>query len=319
MDVPYLLFLCLGTPLAFFLVALLGIILASMATSFSQTRRQYASAGQFVDKYDERLIKEMQEKDGLSRAAAMARLAARPIYATDRAMFTWFAVITFAVTLWLLLNAPGQKNAFFLFLFLSVIGGALIAYILQRYNGLVDLDIVETALSKNPRVASIADITIFGFFAAAVLVGMTAAWVGAPPARNGRPVEVAQADVGKKSLVPKATATPAATAAVGADGLPAGSPARGKAVFNGPGTCNACHSIVKDQKLVGPSLSGVWAAAATRKPGMSAKDYVRESIVNPSAFVVDGYPAGVMPAAFGESLSKQQLADLLAYLENDLK
>lgn len=318
MDVPYLLFLCLGTPMVFFLVAVLGVVLASLSTSFSKTRRQYATVGQFVDQYDERLIKEMQLKDKLSREAAIARLAARPIYADDRRLFLWFSIITFAVTLWLLLNSPGQKNVFFLFMFLSVIGGAAIAYILQRYNGLVDLDLVEKLESNDPRIASIPDITVFGFFAAAMLVAILAAWVAAPPARNGRPIEASQADAGKKVLVAKATATPAA-AAVGADGLPVGSPARGKAVFNGPGTCNACHSTVKDQKLVGPSLAGAWTAAATRKPGMSAKDYVRESIVSPGAFVVDGYPAGVMPATFGESLSKQQLADLLAYLENDLK
>ncbi|MCW1970978.1 MAG: c-type cytochrome [Anaerolineae bacterium] len=318
MDVPYLLFLCLGTPMVFFLVAVMGVVLASLSTSFSKTRRQYAPAGQFVDQFDERLIKEMQLKDKLSREAAIARLAARPIYADDRSLFLWFSIITFAVTLWLLLNSPGEKNVFFLFMFLSVIGGAAIAYILQRYNGLVDLDLVEKLEGNDPRLASIPDITVFGFFAAAMMVAILAAWVAAPPARNGRPIESAQANAGKKVLVAKATATPVA-AAVGADGLPVGSPARGKVVFNGPGTCNACHSIVKDQKLVGPSLAGAWAAAATRKPSMSAKDYMRESIVSPGAFVVDGYPAGVMPATFGESLSKQQLADLLAYLENDLK
>lgn len=32
------------------------------------------------------------------------------------------------------------------------------------------------------------------------------------------------------------------------------------------------------------------------------------------AFAVDGFTAGVMPAALGDDLSEQQLADLVAYL-----
>ena len=116
---------------------------------------------------------------------------------------------------------------------------------------------------------------------------------------------------------PKNTAPDVAkpTAAASSD-LPAGNAIRGKDLFNGAGTCNACHSLEKGVKLVGPSLAGIATTAATRKSGMSAKDNLRESIISPNAYVVADFQPNLMVATFGESLSKQQLADLLAYLES---
>ena len=53
--------------------------------------------------------------------------------------------------------------------------------------------------------------------------------------------------------------------------------------------------------------------AASRKPGMSAQDYIHESIVNPNAFVVSGYQPGVMPGTFG-SLPPADIDALVQYL-----
>jgi cytochrome c2 len=102
-----------------------------------------------------------------------------------------------------------------------------------------------------------------------------------------------------------------------AAGLPAGNAARGKTLF-ATNACSSCHAIAKDQTLVGPSLFGIWNTAATREPGVAAKDYVFESILTPNKFVVNGFAQGLMPASFAQSLTTQQLADLIAYMEKDL-
>ena len=65
-------------------------------------------------------------------------------------------------------------------------------------------------------------------------------------------------------------------------------------------------------------MYGIWNTAATREPGVAAKDYVFESILTPNKFVVNGFAQGLMPASFAQSLTTQQLADLIAYMEKDL-
>lgn len=108
-----------------------------------------------------------------------------------------------------------------------------------------------------------------------------------------------------------------ATATVKAGGTPGGNPAAGGSpgaqLFVAQG-CNGCHIIKGQGGAIGPNLSTIGAQAATRKPGMSAEAYLRESIVNPNAFVVSGYQAGVMPATYSQTLSSEQLDQLVAYL-----
>ncbi len=54
--------------------------------------------------------------------------------------------------------------------------------------------------------------------------------------------------------------------------------------------------------------------ASTRVAGLAAEEYIRQSIVNPNAFVVEDFPEGVMPQNLGETLSSQELDDLIAFL-----
>ena len=65
---------------------------------------------------------------------------------------------------------------------------------------------------------------------------------------------------------------------------------------------------------MGPSLYGVATRAATRIPGMAAEDYLRESILDPDAFVVDGFPAGQMLPIYEERLSTEEIDALVAFL-----
>jgi cytochrome c2 len=102
------------------------------------------------------------------------------------------------------------------------------------------------------------------------------------------------------------------------DPLPQGDPAQGKLLFSGQGDgefqCSACHSLQPDQRLVGPSLAGIGITAATRLEGYSAEEYLRESILQPNAYVVEGFKPDIMPENLGKRMSAQQQADLIAYL-----
>jgi hypothetical protein len=95
--------------------------------------------------------------------------------------------------------------------------------------------------------------------------------------------------------------------------LPAGDASQGQTEFNSQ-PCFSCHSLQPDQTLVGPSLAGVGARAASRKPGYSPELYLYESLTHPDAYVVEGFQPGLMPATFGQSLTPQQQADLIAFL-----
>jgi ferredoxin/cytochrome c2 len=78
--------------------------------------------------------------------------------------------------------------------------------------------------------------------------------------------------------------------------------------------CRICHSLEPGRRLVGPSLAGVGTAAATRVPGMTAGEYLRQSIVDPDAYTVEGFQPGAMLPDIADKLSEQQLDDLVAFL-----
>ena len=79
---------------------------------------------------------------------------------------------------------------------------------------------------------------------------------------------------------------------------------RGAASFTG--NCASCHSTGSDA-IVGPGLAGV----STR----GDDTYLRESIVDPGAVVVDGFP-NIMPQGFDATLSSEEIDELIAYLKS---
>ncbi len=90
-------------------------------------------------------------------------------------------------------------------------------------------------------------------------------------------------------------------------------PARGERRFGEIG-CNGCHLVAGVGGMVGPDLSHL-ASRPLREAGRwsSVPEYVRESILQPRAYLVAGYPAD-MPAAATLGLSDRDVEDLLAYL-----
>jgi cytochrome c2 len=94
-----------------------------------------------------------------------------------------------------------------------------------------------------------------------------------------------------------------------------GDPTQGELVFMGVGTCMTCHDTNNGITIVGPSLKGVGTRAGQRIAGKTADEYLRQSILDPTAYVVEGFNP-VMPQSFGTALTPQQIADLIAYLKS---
>ncbi len=95
-------------------------------------------------------------------------------------------------------------------------------------------------------------------------------------------------------------------------------PVSGKQLFNAfqPAAgiaCATCHRVDSEERLVGPGLLNVGIRARTRIAGLSAVEYLHQSIVSPSAYVVEGY-ADLMPKNWGKVFSEKQIDDLIAYL-----
>lgn len=84
------------------------------------------------------------------------------------------------------------------------------------------------------------------------------------------------------------------------------------------GGCGNCHVIPGAPGAdgqVGPNLSLLGQVAGDRAPDTSAKAYVRQSILDPDAFVAPGdFEKGVMPRQFGKTLSADDLNALVDYL-----
>lgn len=85
------------------------------------------------------------------------------------------------------------------------------------------------------------------------------------------------------------------------------------AAFQSQG-CGSCHTLqaAGTTGTIGPDLDDL--AADARKAGKPLDAYVRESIVNPDAYVVAGFQKGVMPTNYGTAIPEDQLDALVQYL-----
>ena len=93
--------------------------------------------------------------------------------------------------------------------------------------------------------------------------------------------------------------------------------ARGEKIFQAK-ACAGCHSVADKTPKVGPSLFGLFGAKETLADGNEVsnidENYIRESILNPNAKIVKGFPAGVMPAFQGQ-LNETELGALIEYIK----
>ena len=112
-----------------------------------------------------------------------------------------------------------------------------------------------------------------------------------------------------------AAALASATVAVNhnpSDELPVTGAGNGALLFQAKG-CSTCHTIkgVAESGSIGPNLTGLARVAGERMSGMTATEYVVQSVREPSAFTVSGFSPGVMPVL---ELSDAQVQSLVTFL-----
>lgn len=79
--------------------------------------------------------------------------------------------------------------------------------------------------------------------------------------------------------------------------------------------CMGCHQLGPNEiGITGPDLNELPNIAASRVPGQDAETYVHTSIVEPNAFVNEGFAAGTMPDNFDERMSEEEINSLVAWL-----
>jgi cytochrome c2 len=101
-----------------------------------------------------------------------------------------------------------------------------------------------------------------------------------------------------------------------------GDAVRGETLFTTRATdtvpaCSSCHTTVRGGLprggAIAPSLIGVANRAGERIEGLSAEEYLYQSIVAPRSYLVDGF-ADNMYTRYASVFSEQELADLVAFL-----
>jgi mono/diheme cytochrome c family protein len=90
----------------------------------------------------------------------------------------------------------------------------------------------------------------------------------------------------------------------------------GEEIFKTKGTCEICHRIGQKGTRA-PDLAGIGARANKTKPGMNGRQYIIESLLQPGAYLVEGYP-NIMPQVDKPpiALNRSELWALTAFLES---
>jgi putative heme-binding domain-containing protein len=91
----------------------------------------------------------------------------------------------------------------------------------------------------------------------------------------------------------------------------------GKRIFmSDRSQCLTCHSLGEDSKARCPNQEGIGERAAKQKGNLSPAEYLVESVYDPNAFIVSGYPANQMTPVNKPpiALSHDEILALLAYL-----
>lgn len=90
----------------------------------------------------------------------------------------------------------------------------------------------------------------------------------------------------------------------------------GREIMEGKGLCVTCHTVGKTGALRFPDLAGIGARAKSRVPGLSDVEYLAQSLYEPTAYVVEGFPPA-MPAVNGPpiGLTDQEILAVIAYLQ----
>ena len=96
-------------------------------------------------------------------------------------------------------------------------------------------------------------------------------------------------------MVPQKEVQPPKETALAGDMTTADMVKVGREIMDGKGICLTCHTIGKTGALRFPDLQGIGAKANSRVAGLSDVEYLAQSMYEPTAFVVPGFPPAMPP------------------------
>jgi mono/diheme cytochrome c family protein len=119
-------------------------------------------------------------------------------------------------------------------------------------------------------------------------------------------------------MVPQKEVQPPQETKISADMSTADMEQIGRQIMEGKGLCLTCHTIGKTTgPFRFPDLAGVGARAKSRVPGLSDVDYFAQSLYEPTAFVVPGFPPAMPPVNKPPiGLNDQEILCVIAYLQS---
>jgi mono/diheme cytochrome c family protein len=149
-----------------------------------------------------------------------------------------------------------------------------------------------------------------GGFDSATVEGIVKAQVDNPRPENGNPAASMPAHTAEGTDLDDIAAYVGKYAGVPGAAPPEVEGGPGAQVFANNG-CGSCHTlaVANSGGVTGPNLDEAL-------PGQTEAE-IEESIVNPEAKIEQGYPRGVMPQTFGETLSEEELKQLVEYLSEN--
>lgn len=118
----------------------------------------------------------------------------------------------------------------------------------------------------------------------------------------------------------------ACSAASAVEPEPVGDPEQGRKVYEDRNRtrCEGCHSLDGSEFRGGPSLLGISERAGDRIPELSAVEYLEQSLLEPSAYLVEGFEDKMKPYQLVDPdevdfllpgmLTQEELDDLIAFL-----
>jgi mono/diheme cytochrome c family protein len=149
---------------------------------------------------------------------------------------------------------------------------------------------------------------LFAVVTVALVIGMLASveFLG----EGGHGGEAAAEERGAENVGPGTTGETAPPSPPGGQGGGEGDPAAGRELFTtgAQPPCATCHTFgpAGSDATTGPNLDEALQGADPAS--------VREQIVDPNSEITEGFQEGVMPDDYGETLSEDQLNDLVAFL-----
>jgi len=118
-------------------------------------------------------------------------------------------------------------------------------------------------------------------------------------------------------MVPQKEVLPPKETALGSDMTTDDMIKVGQEIMAGKGICLTCHTVGKTGALRFPDLAGIGSRAGSRVPGLSDVEYLAQTLYEPTAFVVPGFPPAMPPVNQPPiGLNDQEILCVIATLQS---